>query len=259
MKTALKSLTIFFFLVFSTLFILTFITPKSIEKSAESFIKKEIESEVKSIIIKEKILSATNSAFDFGKKLGLKPKNEQLIKLITPELPGLIEIIVNYKLNNTPNDNKLKKLALSSKSHISKLKIGEKQLDVLIEEKYEEIKKNLKNDLRIFSGINAALFFLLSLIFFIKKRIDKEVLLPCFLILSSALLSSLLYIFGQDWIYVMVYNKYLGFGYIIYVSIIFMMLLDIVYNKGQITLAILKTILEIQKAIFEIFLGLLGS
>ncbi|BDS11454.1 hypothetical protein [Aureispira anguillae] len=259
MKNTLKILTVLFFFVFTTLFVLTFLTPKSIEESAESFIKKEIESEVKSMMIKQRISSTINFAFNVGEKLGFKSKNEQLIKLIAPELPELIEIIVAYKLTYTIDDSRYKKLALFSKNHIAKFKIGEKQLDLLIEEKYEEIKINLKNDLRIFSGINAILFLFVSLLFFIQKPIGKELLLLSTLLLSSALLSSLIYVFGQDWIYIMVYNKYLGFGYFIYVAILFTMILDIVYNGGRITLTVLKIISGAIKSIVEIALGLLGA
>lgn len=258
MKKFLKLFISFFLLIFTGIFILTFLTPQSIEKAAESFIKKEIESEVKRLILKEKISDATSFAFEIGRKIGLKTDNENLIKLLAPELPQLIEFVVHYKLKNKEL-NQLKRLSEKSKKYLSSFRIGDKKLEMLIEEKYEEIKVNLKIDIRIYSGINATLMLLLLFLYSFKKSAEKELLLPSLLLLTSTIICSLIYIFGQDWIYVMVYNKYLGFGYIVYILIIFLMLLDIAYNQGEITLKILELITDILKGIVEIIGAILGG
>lgn len=254
----LKFFVSFFFILFVGIFCLTILTPESIEKSAKSFIKKEIESEVKQLILKEKISDVTSKMFDLGKKIGFKTKHEDWIKLLTPELPQLIEWVVETKLNEKEH-SKFKKLSETSQKYLSKFKIGDKKLQLLIEEKYEEIRQKLKVDIRIYAGINAFLMLLLLLLYSFKKDAEKELLLPSFLLLFSTIITSFIYIFGQDWVYIMVYNKYLGFSYLIYVLIIFAMLLDITYNKGKMTLKILELITEIMKGILEILAGILGG
>lgn len=256
MNKILKFFVSIFLFLFVSIFLLTILTPASIEKSAESFIKKEIESDVKELILKEKISDVTNKAFDFGKKIGLKTNHEKWIKLLTPKLPVLIEFVVDYKLEQRENAQ-FKKLSETSKKYLSKFTIGDKKLEQLIEEKYKEIKRKLKADIRVYAGINAFLMLLLLFFYTFKKEAEKELLLPSFLLLTSTIISSLIYVFGQDWIYIMLYNKYLGFSYIIYVLIIFAMLLDIAYNGGRITLKILELIIDILNAIIKLLEGIL--
>jgi hypothetical protein len=258
MKLLLNTSATFFLIVFSAIFILTVKTPKSIENSAKSFIKKQIESEVVELIIKKNISLSVSHTLNIGEKVGLKIDDTKFKKQVKKELPKLIETVVSYKLTENLKKNGFKKLAKSSSSFVSKFKVGERKLDLLIEEKYDEIKKNLKNDIRIFSGINAFLFFLLILLS-AKNQNSKGIILPGFLLFTSTIISSIIYIFGQDWVYVMMYNSYLGFGYLAYVAIILYFLFDIAYNKGEVTIQILEIITDILKGIgdfINIFSGI---
>lgn len=258
MKTFLKLSAIIGLSLFSIIFLVTFITPRSLEKSAENFIKEQIETEVKDILEKEKITSTVNFILKIGHKFGVNQDKNEIRKEIESQLPDFIETVVAYKQAKRSEKSKLKKLALSSESFISKFKLGEKKLATRVEEKYDEIKINLKIDIRIFSGINAIMFLILLLLSFPKDRTSKELILPSILLLLSTLISSLIYVFGQNWIYMMMYNDYLGFGYLIYIAIVFLFLLDIAFNKGEITLRILELIGNILQGFAEILSAFSG-
>ena len=52
------------------------------------------------------------------------------------------------------------------------------------------------------------------------------------------------YLPGQDWFYTILYNDYMGFGYVAYIGVIFGFLTDVVFNAARITTQVINSILN---------------
>lgn len=62
------------------------------------------------------------------------------------------------------------------------------------------------------------------------------------LLTLATILSSSIYLFGQDWFYTILYNDYMGFGYLVYIAVIFGVLMDIALNKARVTTEVINGI-----------------
>lgn len=135
---------------------------------------------------------------------------------------------------------------------IAHIQIAQQTLGEIIKGKYIEIVGNLRADLRIFLGINSIMFILLLLISFLKPKAIAQLYLPGIFLLISTVASSCIYIFGQDWFYTILYNDYMGFGYLAYIGIIFGFLMDIAFNKASVTTEIINGILNAIGSAFSV-------
>ncbi|WP_197675000.1 hypothetical protein [Halopseudomonas salegens] len=123
---------------------------------------------------------------------------------------------------------------------INNIQIAENTLSDIVKGKYLEIVNNLKLDLRIFLGSNLAMFLILLAMSFVKPAAVKHLFVPGLLLVAATMLSSSIYIFGQDWFYTILYNDYMGFGYLAYIAVIFGLLLDIALNRARVTTEVLN-------------------
>lgn len=69
---------------------------------------------------------------------------------------------------------------------------------------------------------------------------------------SIDLLSSGIYVFGQDWFYTILYNDYMGAGYLAYVAAIFGFLMDIALNKARVTTEVINGIFNVIGSAFSV-------
>jgi hypothetical protein len=239
MQLFLKIISATFFAVFLLIFMVTIETPQTIEASASGFIKKELKKEVLREMADNKFKRTLQEGKKWAKELGFEFKN----KAVEAQVEKLIEEVVLFKLSGK-----------SKEDYVFQNLFSSQKVNKLVDDKYEEINQALRIDIRIFSGINLTIF--LAIFFLIHSYWDRKgLLLPIFLIIISTLLSALIYIFGQDWIYVVLYSRYMGFGYLIYIAIILGFLIDVVYNQAQITGSILQTILEVVSRLPLILIG----
>lgn len=128
----------------------------------------------------------------------------------------------------------------SSKDVRLKLEKAKDKLADFTQSKYNEIVDKLTMDIRIFLGVNSLVFILLFLISFLKPQATDHLFLPSGLIFLSTLISSYFYLFEQNWFYTILYNDYIGFGYVAYLGLVFAILCDIVFNKSRITTEIIN-------------------
>ena len=242
MDISLRILGFFGIILFGLLFSVTFVSPDSIEKSAKGFVKYQIEKEVKENYAAAKESTIANKALNIAGKLGFE--KEKIQSDLDNNLP---EKIANVIASMCGYDCERKKSLTSSitASYLDRIKnieIAEDTLGDIIKGKYLEIVQNLKLDLRIFLGSNISMFLVLLLISFFKPQAIAQLFLPGLLLLVATIVSSSIYIFGQDWFYTILYNDYMGFGYLAYIALIFGFLMDIVFNKARVTTEIINFI-----------------
>jgi len=235
MSATLKSIGFFGLILFGLLFGLTYGLPDTVEESAKEFIQKQIAIEVEEKYLQAKESSVAKKALSIANKLGFD--KEQIVSGLDNDLPNKIASVI---ANMCGYDCEKKKAIAASitKSYvkqISNIEVAQYNLGEVIKGKYIKIVESLRFDLRIFLGTNAMMFLVLVIAAFLKPQAVTQLFLPGMLLLTATIISSSIYIFGQDWFYTILYNDYMGFGYVAYLSIIFGFLMDVTFNKAQIT------------------------
>ncbi len=252
MSITLRTIGMFGILLFGVLFSITFSSPEIIEKSAKGFVKYQIEKDVRE---KQKLISQSsvaNKALSITKNLGIE--SEKIQKNLDNNLPERIANVIASMCDY--NCERKNALALSITSgYLDRLKninIAQDTLGNIIKEKYIEIVANLKFDLRVFFGTNFSMFLFLLILSFAKPKAIAHLFLPGLILLLATILSSSIYIFGQDWFYTILYNDYMGFGYLTYVAVIFGVLIDIALNKARVTTEVINGITNAVGSAFSV-------
>ena len=221
--------------LFATLFAFTYGVPQKVEDSAKSFVKNKIEEEVLEKYENIKGSSLTQKALTISENLGLETK--RIEKSLDENLPEKIAEIM-AKMCGYDCEKKKAFAANIKNSYIDRLKdisVAQHNLTDIVKDKYLNILGNLKLDLRIFLGANAVMFLLVLLISILKKQVNQHLLIPSLLLIVATVLASVIYLFGQNWFYTILYNNYVGFGYLFYIGLIFGFLIDITLNKARVT------------------------
>jgi hypothetical protein len=242
MSITLRSIGLFGVLLFGGLFAVTFVSQSAIEESAKGFVAYQIEKELREKHQSVGDSALTDKALGLSEKLGFKA--EELQENLENDLP---EKIANVIASMCGYDCEKKKAVAQSitAGYLERLKniqIAQNTLDDVIKGKYIEILGQLKLDIRIFLGSNFVMFLILLLVSFAKPQAVAHLFLPGMLLLLATVVSSSIYLFGQDWFYTILYNDYTGFGYLAYLAAIFGVLMDIVFNKARITTEIINGI-----------------
>ncbi|MCJ8311442.1 MAG: hypothetical protein HRU38_01910 [Saccharospirillaceae bacterium] len=239
-QISLTSIGVLGVIIFSFCMFLTFLSASTVEKSAMGFVEYQLNKEIREKYessIEHEIVNKAQFLLD---KYEIKEK--QIFKDIENDLPSMIAEVI---AQNCSCQEK-KEIAGSIKDRylnkISKLSKSQDQLRKIVQDNYTEIVQNLKMDLRIFSGSNLLMFLIVLLIAIIKTTGIKRLFLPAILLTISTIISICIYVFGQDWFYTIVYNDFMGISYLIYISVIFILLMDIVFNEARICSIILDAI-----------------
>lgn len=242
MSTTLKLIGIFGIFLFGVLLSVTFVSPERVEDSAKGFVKSQIEKEVRAKQIAMNESSATEAALNIAGRLGLE--KERIQANLDNDLPEKIASIIASMCGYDCEKKKSMAQSIASgyMDRIKSIQMAESTLNDIVKGKYLEIVSNLKLDLRIFLISNLVMFLILLAISFFKHQAVKHLFLPGLLLTVATILSSTIYIFGQDWFYTILYNDYMGLGYLLYIAAIFGFLVDITFNKARATTEIINGI-----------------
>ena len=256
MKYLLRSIGIAGAVIFTTAFWFTWGVPGYVEDAAKSFIEKKIVDETN-----EKI-NAISQKFEGNKLAQLAKsflhKNQEKINDIKQQLrdKSYEKIAAVMAEMRDLSCECRKKYAQREKQNMEfKVfhleEINSKLIDFM-KSKYMEISGNLATDLRIFTASNAAVFFLLTLVSFLKPRAIAHLFLPALLLLASTLICSYFYLFEQDWFFTILYNDYVGYSFVSYIGIVFLFLCDVIFNGAQVTTAIINGFLQVLSKFMEV-------
>lgn len=248
MKTTLRIIGVTGALIFGTFFYFTYSTPGYVEEVGKDFIKSQIQKK-------------TNQKID---SIKLKSQNNKLAKIAAALYKNQQEKINYFKeqLKNKTQDKltaviaEMRDLDCECRKKYSKmfkdgyefqmvsLQTANDKLLGFMKTKYMEVATELKHDIRIFTGSNTLVFLSLLLISFLKPKAVTHLFLPGILLVTATIVCSFFYIFEQNWLFTIIYNNYLGFAYLGYVSVVFLFLCDIVFNGARVTTEIINSILN---------------
>ena len=105
-----------------------------------------------------------------------------------------------------------------------------------------EVAEKLTREFRIFTGTNALIFALLGIAAFFKRGAGLHLVLPALALVLAATVTGYIYLFNQDWLHTILFSDYVGFTYLIYLSIVFAFLCDVLFNRARVTTQLLNSI-----------------
>lgn len=118
----------------------------------------------------------------------------------------------------------------------------QERLTSLIRTKYMETAEKLTREFRIFTGTNALIFALLGIAAFFKRDAGLHLVLPALALVLAATVTGYLYLFNQNWLHTILLSDYVGFAYILYLSIVFAFLCDVLFNRAKVSTQLLGSI-----------------
>jgi hypothetical protein len=244
LKLTLRVIGLLGLVLFAGLFGATYLSADSIERVGQAFIKYQVEKEVRETY--GRMADST-----YGKALGrLKGKYEsearQLQAALNDNLPSKIANVIAAmcRLDCKQRQALQESIEGGYKARLAATGGAVDTLTELIKGKYLEIVASLTRDVRIFLGSNALLFLVVAALAFLKPRAAIQLYLPAVFLVVSTVICSGLYLFGQNWFFTIIYNDYVGFGYVAYVGVLFGFLCDIAFNKARVTTEIVNAVLE---------------
>lgn len=244
----LRSLGLLGFLLFASVFYLTYSLPGYIEDIGKSFIQNQIREKTEAKIDSLKVSNSETALGKLAAKLYAKNKNQ--IDFVKQKLKDkahekLADVIAEMRDLDCECRNKwAAKIKQEYELELKALQVANEKIKNFMRIKYMEVVTELTRDVRIFTGVNALVFLLLLVISFLKPQAVSHLFLPGLLLLVSTSICTFFYIFEQNWLLTIIYSDYPGYSYLAYVGILFLFLCDIVLNYARITTAIINGILE---------------
>lgn len=230
--------------LFSVLLGATFVSSDAVERAGQAFIRYQVEKQVRQTY-------GHLSDSTYGKALGrfkgkYESESRQLQAALNDNLPQRIADVIAAmcRLGCKQRESLRQSIETDYKTRVAKTSGAIDTLTELIRGKYLEIVGNLTRDVRIFLGSNALLFLLVAGLAFFKPGAALQLYLPGLVLVVATIISTGFYLFGQNWFFTILYNDYVGFGYIAYVGILFGFLCDIAFNKARVTTEIVNAILQ---------------
>ena len=234
--------------LFAFFFALTFSTPEWVENYARDFIESEVSKKLDRRIDTLQVPESENKLSKLAQKL-ISQNEDQIDELKTKLKNNVHSQIANALAEIRDLDCECRKKWEESfrsgfETKISFLQATNEKIVDFIHFSYVQVVEKLKQDIRVFTGANAAVFLLLLIISFLKPKAITHLFLPGILVSASTIICSYFYIFEQNWLLTIIYSDYLGFAYIVYLGIVFSFLCDIVLNRGRVTTQILNATFE---------------
>ena len=213
-----------------------------VEAIAKDIIRHQVEKKVheKIDVLDDKFLSTKAGALikkhveeAEAAKRQLKEKVPERISAVIAEMRNL-DCECRKKIENHFRDGLETQIAWAFQA--------QERLTSLIQTKYMETAEKLTREFRIFTATNALIFALLGIAAFFKRGAGLHLILPALALVLAATVTGYLYIFNQNWLHTLIFSDYVGFTYILYLSIVFAFLCDVLFNRARVTTRLLSSI-----------------
>lgn len=234
--------------IFAFFFALTFHTPEWVEDFSAGFIEREVAERVDTAIDSvqpppgDSALSRAASA--------LYAKNEEKIERYRESLREKVHermadaIAQARDLDCESRDKWAQWFKDGTSMQIRLLQKANQGITDFIQSNYARVVADLKRDIRIFTASNALVFLLILALAIGKPQACLQLFVPGILAATSAVVCSYFYIFQQNWLLTILFNDYLGFGYLAYLAVVFALLSDIILNRARATTKIVNAVLN---------------
>lgn len=235
-------------IVFFAFFSLTFYVPNWVESFAQSFIEAEVAKRADSRINSIQPPRGEGALAKFANTLYAKNQNniDSMKKSLKARVhEKMADALAEVRdLDCACRDKLATAFEQGFESNIALLQLANDKVVKFVQASYMGVVEDLKQDIRIFTGSNAAVFLLLLLVSFLKPQAAAHLFLPGMLLVLSTVMCAYFYIFEQNWLLTIIYSDYLGFAYAGYLALVFGILCDISFNRARVTTHIANSILN---------------
>ena len=186
-----------------------------------------------------KVQQEFDQQYERLEKNNLFKETKELIQIIIPNVDAQLRSIrevVKEEFAQALEQHKNQEFSLSDYKKVN-LDIQLLLTDMNYARSYcqSSIKKTLiglRRDLNIVFGSNS-LVLVLVLVFFSRKQTSRLGLKISWIVVLAVLLSTFLYFTSQNWLYTLLMNSYYGYIYVTFMFFNFLLLSDVVFNKGE--------------------------
>jgi len=239
MRTGLRLGGIVGVLVFGFSLALTFLSPIHVERSARGFIQSKIERQIRDELglgregAREARVGPLAQALAERNNQEMGVLRERLASGLNSQVVAVVARMQDLSCECRARMQRW--LDAATQLRITTLQRAEPQLRRVIEGKYSEIVADLLRDLRIFLGTNLLAFVLLLVLSIGKPSHARQLFVPGIILGLAAASASLIYLFGQNWFFTLLYGDFVGWAYGIWLLLIFGLFCDIVLFKARVT------------------------
>ena len=223
--------------LFSALLALT-ANQEAVERGAQAFIQSQIEREIRDMA--ELAQSIPGGLDILSKRYGADL--QRTMAALDDDLPARIaeQVAALCRLDCAGQELVEQTTKGFLENRAEQLKTAQDTLNSLIRSTYFQVLERLIFDLRLFLATNAVAFLFVAGLTFIPGRLPRTVLLPSGLLLVVTVAGCLMYAFGQDWFYTIVFGSYWGLAYAGWLAVVYGLCIDVAFNKGRVVTAILN-------------------
>lgn len=242
MMISIRSIALIGTALFATLLALLVFMPKTYERTALGFAKTEV-----TRAMQERFEGST--AAQGLQKLSnrLRLRQEKLALTAQGDLPALVGAVIANYCKCTPATQAETNAAAAAvraglTAQAADLGIAQTRVAEMIKGRYDSTIAGLRRDLMIFLGTNLATFLLIGAASFAQTTRRTLIIYPAALLTITVIVCSGFYLFNTDWFYTLLFQNFAGFGYSVWIGVLFALLIDIVLNYARITLRILSNL-----------------
>jgi hypothetical protein len=224
------------FLLFGAALSSTLVAPIHWERGARELIRYQLERQV------QQRLDAAVDTRIAGAASALATRHAEAIDVVAAREQALERVATVVERMQDPHCPCRAALAAGrlalARTQTAELTAAGPRLEALLRGEYAVIVARLIRDLRIFTGVQAVVFLALLGATLTRPRAAAQLLLPAALLVAASLVAAGFYLFGQDWLRTIVFDRYVGWGYAACVGAVFLLLAEIVINRGRLLLRV---------------------
>lgn len=165
-------------------------------------------------------------------KRRLKEKVPERIAAVIAEMRNL-DCECRKKIENYFRDGFESRIVWASRA--------QEHLTSFIRTKYMETAEKLTREFRIFTGTNAVIFALLGIAAFFKRGAAPHLVPSALVLVAAGTITGYLYLFNQNWLQTILFSSYVGYMYVVYLSVVFAFLCDVWFNRARVTTQLLSS------------------
>ena len=232
--------------IFGSVLVLTYLSPIHVERAARGFIQSQIERQINSELGIHPQEARETRVGRMAETLAQRNREEISVlrqRLATGLSAQIAAAVARMQdVNCECREFMRRGLDAAIQSRLSNLQRAEPQLRRIIEGKYSEIVTDLLRDLRIFLGTNLLALVLLLVLSIAKPGHVRQLFVPGVLLGVAAATGSVIYLFGQNWFFTLLYGDFVGWAYVAWLLLIFGFFCDIVLFKARVTTRIVDAL-----------------
>ena len=242
---ALRLLALLGCFVFGGLLGLILLSPESVERGAKAFVVGKLQDEIAGLEAhpQGRLLNRGYELLRQGYEAELAKTQEAVAQKLPERIAAILARLCEYDCETETEVSTSLRHLLEGRERALALALA--KFGQLAQERYSAILGSLIAEIRTFVASNLAIFSALLLASFLAGPRTRFLILPSLLLLSAASLAGYFYVFEQNWFYAILFERYLGFGYLGYVAFLFFWMLDIVYLKARCTRAVIDALASV--------------